>query len=110
MDPQQSAGGALPHPARRPLGSREFETFHLDARRPVWVDWKQGAAVMWDPSFHGLWAVRFEEVRALADDAARIAYARANAIDQVVLESTTCPPGSSQAYGNARYSVCVIQP
>lgn len=97
-------------PLDDPFGSREFETFHLDARRPVWVDWKQGAAVMWDPSFHGLWAVRFEEVRALADDAARIAYARANAIDQVVLESTTCPPGSSQAYGNARYSVCVIQP
>jgi hypothetical protein len=102
--------GPLLIPLDDPYHSRKFETFQLDARRRVWVDWKQGAVVMWDPSFHEQWATRFEEVRALADDAARIAYARDNGIAHVVLESATCPARSLRVYGNREYAVCRVLP
>lgn len=83
-----------------------FEAFQLRARRPVWVDWKQGAAVMWDPAFHERWISRCQAVGQLDAAESWIAYARSNGIVNVVLDGMDCPAGSSEAYANRRYRLC----
>ncbi|MHB1188807.1 hypothetical protein [Thiobacillus sp.] len=87
----------------------------LFSRQPVWVDWKQGAAVMWQPAFHSVWRPRFEGVKQLetADDFYR--YARNNHIRWLMLNDVddprkvTCPgTGAPPAFLNGRYRVCIL--
>jgi len=35
----------------------DLDGFQLDAQRRIWVNWKQGAAVMWAPSFYTQWSI-----------------------------------------------------
>jgi hypothetical protein len=43
-----------------PLGIDGFSTL---SRRPVWVDWKVGAVVMWAPNLHATWSSRHAELK-----------------------------------------------
>ena len=71
-----------------------LEGFETDALRQAWVDWKTGAAAMWDPGFHQVWATRIAEVSALATPAGRIRYACAHNLDYAVLDLRgTAAPG-----------------
>lgn len=63
--------------------------FQLQARRRVWVDWKQGAAVMWSPSFYRQWSKRYREVSSLHSSRELLAYARANGIRYVLLQASS---------------------
>lgn len=63
-----------------------FEDFRTGAERRIWVDWKDGATAMWAPETYAEWHRRRIEVKALADPAARLAYACAHGIDFVVLD------------------------
>lgn len=53
-------------------------------RQPVWVDKKQGAAVMWEPSFHSQWMSRYRDVAQLNGTAEFLAYARQHHIQYIV--------------------------
>ena len=77
------------------------------ARRPAWVDWRQGAAVHWLPDFYPLWHQRLAEVTALKDVAAKLAYARANAIPYVILAAGEALPADAPKplYENAWWRV-----
>jgi hypothetical protein len=73
------------------LNSGAFESA---AHRSVWVDFRNGAAVLWSPSYYGEWHERVTEVNALTSFAARNAYARANGIRYIadVCASDTTQP------------------
>lgn len=84
----------------------EMAGFSVQARRPVWVDWKSGAAVMWEPAFYWVWRPRIEEQRALPDLTAKLDYARAKGIGFVIVrrseaEGSTLPP----VFANGQFSV-----
>jgi len=69
-------------------------SFWTLSRRPAWVDWRMGAAVHWQPSFHPLWQQRMDEVRGLATVAAKLDYAHAMNIPYIILEAAEAlPPG-----------------
>ena len=86
--------------------------FQLAARRPVWVDWKQGAAAMWWPPFQEQWMQRYSQVSALREPEEFVTYARANDIPNVVIESATgnCPPPSTRVKATAHYVLCRLAP
>jgi hypothetical protein len=95
-----------PGPVLVPLLNTSLqEDFQWLARRPVWVNWKQGAAVMWSPGFYSQWRKRYFEVKRLKTLEDKFAYACANNIPYV-LEDTRgrsgCIPGPL-AYGNASF-------
>lgn len=89
-----------------------FESFQLLALRPVWVDWKQGAAVMWAPSFHAQWMPRYLEVSRLHTAAELAAYAADKRIPWLVLPADmgTCPATTAQVFRNAGAAVCRVGP
>jgi hypothetical protein len=78
----------------RPNLTPSFWTF---ARRPAWVDWRQGAAVHWRPDFYPLWRQRLAEATALDGVDAKLAYARANAIPYVILAADEPLPTGAPA-------------
>lgn len=84
--------------------------FQLVSHRKVWVDWKRGAAVMWEPSYYREWSTRLAEVRALSSPAQWVAYACRNRINYVVLEQervgATMPFGASRPESPAGPSGC----
>ncbi len=55
------------------------------SRRPVWVDWRQGAAVQWQPAFYPQWRDRMAAVAALSGVERKLDYARAEGIDYLIL-------------------------
>lgn len=87
-----------------------FESFQLLALRPVWVDWKQGAAVMWAPSFQQQWMPRYLEVSRLRTAGQLAAYAQERHIPWLVLPADLggCPGGTAQVYRNAGAAVCRV--
>jgi hypothetical protein len=74
------------------------------------VDWKQGAAVMWAPSFYEQWARRYKEVSALGTPESFINYARSNNIKNVLIHSTAgvCPAPASLKLRTALLVLCVL--
>jgi len=58
--------------------------FQLEANRQVWVDSKQGAAVMWYPSFFFQWYPRFSDVQKLASFEDWRTYACTHGVDYLV--------------------------
>lgn len=82
-------------------------------QQPVWVDKKQGAAVMWEPSFHSRWMSRYQDVRQLSGTLGTtqfLAYARQHNIRYIVTrgEHGACAEGSTQRYRNQAYLVCQV--
>lgn len=67
----------------------DWDQFQWRSRRRVWVDTKQGAAVMWKPSFYRQWYPRWRDVGQLKSTTDLVAYACANTIDFVVVSDTT---------------------
>jgi hypothetical protein len=92
-----------------PVGD-EFEGFQLQARKAVWVGWKQGAAVMWSPSFYGQWMPRYAEVSELKTPEDFISYAQRNGIHNVVVKSETgsCPAPSGMRMKSPPYLLCQL--
>jgi hypothetical protein len=58
--------------------------FEAEAERRVWVDFRDGAAVMWSPSYYQEWYNRVEQVNSLRSYEEQLAYARTNGISYVV--------------------------
>lgn len=85
-----------------------FEDFQHLARRPVWVEWKQGAAVMWQSSFYHQWMSRYSEIQAIGSTEALFAYARKNGIKYVVLKNDGCRALSVTIFSNPSYAVCEL--
>jgi hypothetical protein len=85
-----------------------LDSLQVLTRVPVWVDWKQGAAVMWEPAFHERWLTRYQEVRALNQPSEFVAYARLHGIQYIVLLRSRgdCAEASELLYRNDRYQVC----
>ena len=77
--------------------------FGVLAQRGVWVDWKQGAAVMWERSYYPIWKDRMERQRQLKAPEDFIAYAHRQGVPYVVTDSHK----KWERYGDARrYSNC----
>ncbi len=53
-------------------------------QRKLWVDFKSGAAVMWQPSYYPEWSTRKNEVLALGSVDSKLEYARLNKIDYLL--------------------------
>lgn len=77
---------------QRPVGGhRAYEdwgSFEAAADRQVWVDFRRGAAVMWQSSYFDVWSQRIKDVLALKSLAVKIDYSRLHKIDYVVSECT----------------------
>lgn len=104
---------SLEGPFLLPTGKRYgtmFDDFQLRTRKTVWVDWKQGAAVMWDPRFYWQWMPRIREVSALHTAQDLVAYARLKQIPYLVLPANlgACPDGSATLFSNPGVSVCRV--
>jgi hypothetical protein len=52
--------------------------FQLGSYRQVWIDFQQGATVMWSPAFYSRWMDRYPDVRKLTSHADFYNYARAH--------------------------------
>jgi len=63
------------------LNSGIFETV---SHRSVWIDFRNGAAVMWSPSYYEEWHQRIADVNSLTSFAAKVGYARTNGIAYIV--------------------------
>jgi hypothetical protein len=85
--------------------------FQLFSRKSVWVDWKQGAAVMWYPSFFKQWMARYSELSLArnAEDLRNLAIK--NKIEKfITIDNTGCPKFSKTVISSGRYSLCLNDP
>ena len=87
-----------------------LDYLQLLTRQPVWVDKKQGAAVMWEPSFHSQWMTRYRDVLQLNGTAEFLAYARQHHIEYIVthINQGDCATGSIERFRNQDYLVCQV--
>ena len=53
------------------------DIFEAIAQRSVWMDFRNGAAVLWSPSYYPEWRRRIAEINSLSSFATKDAYARA---------------------------------
>jgi hypothetical protein len=65
--------------------------FASTAHRSVWIDFRNGAAVLWSPSYYAQWHQRVTEINSLPTIVARLAYAKANGISYVIDVCQTDP-------------------
>lgn len=90
--------------------------FRIDTRRQAFVDWKQGASVMWMPSTYAEWARRYRDVRALASIGDMLAYAGAEGIDFVLLdkrmtpEAALAPHRTALVFENRWFALLPVRP
>lgn len=89
-----------------------FNEFQLVTKKPVWVDWKQGAAVMWEPSFYWQWMPRFEAVKSLKTSEELADYAVRNNIHHIVLPTAIgkCTNDFDTVFENKSFSICTYRP
>jgi hypothetical protein len=102
---------SLHGPFLLPSNDRDHtDYFQLQARKKVWVDWKQGAAVMWSPSFYEQWSTRNREVSELRTNEEYISYAKEHGIKYVVLSTTdgVCPLPAKIIKKTSYYILCGI--
>lgn len=110
---QWVGASAMPGPFLVPVDAEarsRFYLFQLQTRKPVWVDWKQGAVVMWEPAFYWQWMPRMRAVSALRTAEEFGAYAADNAIEALVLPRRlgACPANTRAVFGNTAYQVCSV--
>lgn len=93
-----------------PVKDQHSKTFQLLARRKIWVDLKQGAAVMWDPSFYYQWMPRYKEVLTLDTPEKFIAYGQKKSIKNIVIATQTaqCPSPSVSQKKTAYFVLCQL--
>lgn len=75
--------GSLPKTKTKVLPGG-YELFISVAQRPTWVGFKEGAAVMWLPSYHKEWRGRVTELLKLDSLPARIKYAKRYGISLII--------------------------
>jgi hypothetical protein len=86
--------------------SLETDEFGIWAKRRLWVSAKEGAAVMWSPSYYWTWRTRVHEVQQLGDLADRVEYACKHGIDFVVVRKAGLSTSSENiAYQNPRLAI-----
>jgi hypothetical protein len=68
-----------------PIG---IQSFMVLSRRPVWVDWKQGATVMWAPEMYQIWAPRYRRLKQIANLTDAFALAREEDIPYIAVRKT----------------------
>jgi len=71
-------------------------TFQYSSQRRVWVDFRNGAAVMWFPSYYDEWRRKVIEVNRLTSPEREAAYARKNGITYIIDVCSTAKPGTLQ--------------
>jgi hypothetical protein len=105
---ESQLSGTFLFPIHSPYGV--FDDFQLRTKKPVWVDWKQGAAVMWEPSFYWQWMSRFEEVNSLRTKDEFAGYATRKGVPYLVLPRAIgeCTPDFDALFSNSGYSICVV--
>lgn len=74
------------HGAFDTFDNPQLTDIQILSRAKVWVTWKQGAAVMWQPGFFHQWDSRFREVSALKKPSEFLDYACKNRLSLVALE------------------------
>lgn len=84
--------------------------FAYYARRPEWVNFKAGAAVMWQPAYHDEWQRRVAEVQALKGWDDWLAYAHRNALAFVIAPCAGLPPAVPVALRSAHYCAVPVGP
>ena len=83
--------------------SLETDEFGIWAKRRLWVSAKEGAAVMWSPSYYWTWRTRVYEVEQLGGLADRVKYACSHGIDFVVVRKAGLSTSTENiAYQNSR--------
>ena len=85
------------------------------ARRPIWYDWKEGAAVMWTPHYFAEWSKRREEVLGLKTVRSVTTYACTKGIAYVVetpdrLSSGEMLSQNAAVYRNEKFVVFEMAP
>ena len=90
-------------------GGDDYGIFQFASHRRVWVDMKEGAAVMWYPSYYDTWWPRISAVVGLVSHDERIHYAQKNKIDYVV---ENCENGEmpSPIYRTRRLCLFAVPP
>ncbi|MEM7441622.1 MAG: hypothetical protein AAF393_18740 [Pseudomonadota bacterium] len=82
------------------------------SRRPVWVDWKIGAVVMWDPSIYSLWKDRYLAWKAISSPEDALAIARAHGIGFILFRKSQYPaqdaPGLQMRYEDKRFWIAEV--
>jgi len=71
-------------------------TFQYSSQRRVWVDFRNGAAVMWFPSYYDEWRRKVLEVNRLTSPDKEAAYARKNGITYIIDVCSAGKPGMLQ--------------
>ena len=83
--------------------------FALFARRPVWWEQSQMAAVLWQPSFLPGWARRRDALASAPTPAERVALARADGIAYLVVAADTAPAyvraGAQRPFANTSFAI-----
>jgi hypothetical protein len=74
-------------------------TFQYSSQRRVWVDFRNGAAVMWFPSYYHEWREKVLEVNRLTSPSLEAAYARKNGITYIIDVCSAGKPGALQYAG-----------
>jgi hypothetical protein len=72
--------------------NRLLTDIQMLSRAKIWVTWKQGGAVMWQPGFFHQWDPRFKEVSAFKKPTEFLEYACKNRIPLVALEREELAP------------------
>jgi hypothetical protein len=111
--PRALADWLRAHPVVGPLllaRSAQADDFQLRARVPIWVYWKEGAAVMWYPPFYQQWSTRYKEVENLDSLEQLFTYAKANDIRYFIgkNEDDHCPAGSTAQREEAGFILCAV--
>lgn len=88
----------------------ESKGFSTLSRRPVWVDPRMGAAVMWSPDYYPEWRARMTEVKALPSADEILAYARRNGIAYVVVPAERSLAPADTVYRNGHFHIARVAP
>lgn len=98
-----------PHTVFLPVGVEGFSTL---SRRPVWIDWKIGAMVMWAPDTYKIWSTRWVQLKPVNSVAEAQNLARRENIGFIVFSKKKVAPDgvakSCISYENELY--WIMQP
>ncbi len=79
--------------------------FQIGARRQIWVGYREGTSVMWDPKYFVTWSSRIAEVSRLKDVGAKLDYAASHGIDYIIESGQ---PKGPAVYQNRGFTVFAV--
>ncbi|MEP9402014.1 hypothetical protein [Sphingomonas sp. VNH70] len=90
------------------------EGFALFARRPIWWEDSQKAAVLWMPRFYPAWRCRRDALAQAGDPAARVTLARNAGVAYLLLPAGAAPAyaaqGAAPVFRNGHYAIAALGP